>query len=93
MSAEQAVRDIHAALDAMDVSLSRNRVVRIARDYVRHSERTGWSLMDYLMVQLELTAEQVLCVTSDPDLAYIWPHGFDKTGENAVAHVMRERGY
>jgi hypothetical protein len=89
---ETLCRHAHIIAAAAGISLSRPKVSRLVRRYEAQVSHNGWAFWDYVANCLLLTAEQRAQVVVDPELSRVISY-LDNTGEDAVRHVMRERGY
>jgi len=92
VKAEQLVRHACVIISASGLSVSPRKVIRLVRQYEHSVQRNGWAFWDYVANCLLLTAEQRAQVVVDPEVSRVISY-LDNTGEDAVRHVMRERGY
>lgn len=90
-SVQTRIVEAHAILDACDVHRSPSWVARTVRDYVA-SNLTGMPFGLFLAARMELNDAQKRRLAERADLRYLLSYA-DPTGENAVRHVMKERGY
>jgi hypothetical protein len=79
-------------MSASGVSMPVNKVARLVRRYETQVAHNGWAFWDYVANCLLLTAEQRAQVVVDPEVSRVISY-LDRTGEDAVRHVIRERGY
>lgn len=90
-STEQLLRDAHVVLANCGVHMGHSRLCRLVRTYERTVRGNGWAFFDYLATAMALTADAREQAMANPEVARIIGYA-DPTGEQAVAHVMQQRG-
>ena len=73
---ETLAREAFSILDARGITVSRSKISRIARDYLRHAVGSTATFESWLLSALHVDFARVI--------AYA-----DPTGETAVRHVLR----
>ena len=89
---EQLLRHAAVIVSASGQSLPGGKILKIVHRYQHQVERNGWVFWEYVANALLLTAEQRAHMVVDPEVSRVISY-LDNTGEDAVRHVMRERGY
>lgn len=72
--------------------MSASKVARLIAKFDRIAARHGRTFHEFLSAEANLTGPQRRRVFGNPDLARCIAY-LDRTGEAAVNHVMRDRGY
>jgi hypothetical protein len=85
-------RHAHVIAAAAGIDIGPSKVSKLVRRYEAQVAHNGWAFWEYVANCLLLTAEQRAQVVVDPELSRVISY-LDRTGEDAVRHVMRERGY
>jgi hypothetical protein len=85
-------RHAHVIAAAAGIDIGPSKVSKLVRRYEAQVSHNGWAFWDYVANCLLLTAEQRAQVVVDPEVSRVISY-LDNTGEEAVRHVMRERGY
>jgi hypothetical protein len=91
VTAETLIRDAHLLLDTAGVVRGHNWVARTVREYVA----SDWRALPFgmfLAAKVELNEAQRRVLAERADLRYLMTYA-DPTGETAVRHVMKERGF
>lgn len=87
---ERAIRDVHLILANCGIEMSPMRVKRLVRQFNTRVARNGWSFLDFLGNQLQLSAEQHRQLRCNLDLARTISY-LDPTGNRAARNVDRKR--
>ena len=96
---ETMIRDLHRLMAHHNVAVSPSKVNRLVRGFL--ARITGWQVDsarmdslfgDWLEYKLDLSIEQRLLISADPDFGRITSY-LDPTGEVAVSRTLRTRGY
>lgn len=91
---EEAIRITHAILANCGLEMAPSKVSRIVRRYEHRISGSGtFTFIDYLTSQVQVSSEQRRQILNDPEVRRIFRYRDDPTGEDAVRHVLRERGY
>lgn len=85
---DAAIAAAHAVLTNCGVAMSASRVARLVQRFDHKIAHNGWSLFEFLAVQVQLTLDQRHMALQHPDVARVISYA-DPTGEAAVANVMR----
>ena len=89
---ELRVRAAHTVLLHCGVELSHSKIRRLVRRFETSVERNGWTFHEFLFNAANLTEDQRRGVMCHPTLARLLSY-CDPTGEQAVNHVLHQRGY
>lgn len=87
-SAETYIKAAHQLLDAWGATVSASKVSRLAREYKRQVEKSGFPFPRFLATAVIESAEQRRIALSHPAVARVISYA-DPTGEAAVHNVMR----
>lgn len=74
------------------VELGPNKINRLCVTFAQRVERNGFAFFDFLANTVQLDAMQRRQALANPDVQRVIAY-CDPTGESAVAHVMKERGW
>jgi hypothetical protein len=85
-------RHAHVIAAAAGIDIGPSKVSKLVRRYETQVAHNGWPFWHFVANALLLTAEQRAQLVVDPELSRVISY-LDRTGEEAVRQVMRERGY
>lgn len=93
MSAEERLNRVaNAVLDDSGYALGRSKVRRLIREFTARVESNGFEFFEFFANALLLDADQRRRALMNPDVARAISYA-DPTGEAAVGHVVKERGF
>ena len=84
---ETLAREAFSVLAGCGIAVSRSKVSRIVRDYMRNVAGNGYPFEAYLVNALRLSVERRAALTNHPDWARVISYA-DPTGETAVRNVL-----
>lgn len=89
---DRLIADAHLILTNVGVAVSPSKVRRLVIAFEQRVERNGFSFFEFLANSVALSVEERRSALLNPEIARVIAYA-DPTGDAAVNHVQRQRGY